>query len=241
MIPIGIRSGRGDAMTPDTETEVKNEEDPAEELLNVYDAAGNVIGARPRREAKASGLAVGAVNALVVNGRREVLLQRRPASKENGGRWDKTVGGHVSAGEDFGAALLREAGEELFDDGASPRVKLASSDDEFARALGRADLSREVVLRRVGFQRNLRDVRHVPGGGLRNVLYHVAIYVGRTEVPCRAFRPQPSEIDELRYFAPAQLDRMLVGGELSPNMAFLWLTHAYALVGLVGEAEHGGR
>src|SRR5919197_2799436 len=151
-------------MIPEVERDVENREDPAEELVNVYDAIGNVIGARVRSEAKASGLAVGAVNALVVNGRREVLLQRRPADKENGGLWDKTVGGHVTAGEDFGAALLREAGEELFDDGSSPRVKLASSDDEFARALGRADLSREVVLRRVGFQRNLRDVRHVPGG-----------------------------------------------------------------------------
>ena len=68
----------------------------SEELLNVYDAEGNVVGARPRREAKASGMAVGAINALVVNGRSEVLLQRRPADKENGARWDKTVGGHVS-------------------------------------------------------------------------------------------------------------------------------------------------
>ena len=43
-----------------------------EELLNVYDASGVVIGARPRREAKASGLAVGAVNVLV-------KFQQRPA------------------------------------------------------------------------------------------------------------------------------------------------------------------
>ena len=78
-------------------------DDPAEELLNVYDAAGAVVDARPRRAAKASGLAVGAVNALVVNGRGEVLLQRRPADKENGARWDKSVGGHVSAGEEFDA------------------------------------------------------------------------------------------------------------------------------------------
>ena len=33
----------------------------AEELLNVYDALGRVAGAMPRREAKRSGLAVGAV------------------------------------------------------------------------------------------------------------------------------------------------------------------------------------
>ena len=203
-----------------------------QELLNLYDAAAVVVGARPRSEAKASGLAVGAVNALVLNGRGEVLLQRRPRRKENGGRWDKSVGGHVSAGEDFDTTLLREAGEELFDDAHSGRVQLAGSEEEFAVLVATADLSREVVLRRVSFQRNLRDVRLAPAGGAKNVLYHVAIYAGRTGVRGDAFRPRPSEIDELRYFTVADVDRMLLGGELAPNMAFLWLAHAYPLVGL---------
>src|SRR6185436_8677794 len=130
-----------------------------EELLNVYDARGRVTGARPRREAKASGRAVGAVNALVVNGRGEVLLQRRPEGKENGGCWDKTVGGHVSAGESFDSTLLREAGEELFDDPQAPRVRLAASDEEFDRLLAELDLYEVVLLRRAGLQLNLRDVR----------------------------------------------------------------------------------
>ena len=62
-----------------------------EELLNVYDAEGRIVGAKPRHEAKSSGLAVGAVNALIVDGRRQVLLQRRPRGKDNGERWDKSV------------------------------------------------------------------------------------------------------------------------------------------------------
>jgi isopentenyldiphosphate isomerase len=94
--------------------------EPAEELLNVYDAEGRVVGAQPRRAAKASGLAVGAVNVLVLNDRGHLLMQRRPPDKENGGRWDKSVGGHVSAGEEFDTTAVREAGEELFDDPASP-------------------------------------------------------------------------------------------------------------------------
>ncbi len=90
-----------------------------DELLNVYDTSGEVVGARPRGEAKRSGLAVGAVNALVRDGAGRVLLQKRPADKENGGRWDKSVGGHVAAGEDFDATAVREAGEELFDDASA--------------------------------------------------------------------------------------------------------------------------
>ena len=201
-----------------------------EELLNVYDAEGRIVGAKPRREAKSSGLAVGAVNALIVDERRQVLLQRRPRGKENGERWDKSVGGHVSAGEEFDTTLVREAGEELFDDPRSPQIRLASGSEEFASLMRGADLAREVVLRRVAFQKNLRDVRVGPKETVRNVLYHVAIYIGRTEVPIASFRPQPSEIDELAYFAPAAVDRMLLDGRLAPNMAFLWLTQAQTLL-----------
>lgn len=205
-----------------------------EELLNIYDEAGAVIGARPRREAKASGLAVGAVNVLLVNGRGEVLLQRRPGDKENGDRWDKSVGGHVSAGEDFDTTVVREAAEELFDDDASTRVRLARDEVEFERLAGSLDLAKHVLFRRVALQRNLRDVRHAPGGGLRNVVYHLAIYLGRTEIPLGGFSPQAAEISALEYRSAAEVDALLLRGELAPNMAFLWLSQARPLLALVG-------
>jgi len=215
--------------------------DAAEELLNVYDTEGRVLGARPRRAAKASGLAVGAVNVLVLNDKGEVLLQRRPADKENGGRWDKSVGGHVSAGEEFDTTAVREAGEELFDDPRSPQVRLACDQAEFDRLVRSEDLGRLVVIRRVALQLNLRDVRHAPGGGLRNVLYHLALYHGRTAVAIEAFRPQHSEIDELRYVTPRELDQLLLEGRLPPNMAFLWLTQGHALLaGAKGTPVAGG-
>jgi len=208
-------------------------DDAHEELLNVYDARGAVVDARPRRAAKASGLAVGAVNALLVNRRGEVLLQRRPADKENGSRWDKSVGGHVSAGEEFDATLVREAGEELFSDGSSTRVRLAGSEADFDALLASADLTETVVLRRVALQLNLRDVRHAPGGGgVRNVLYHVAVYAGRSDVALGSFRPQADEIEELRYVPAAELDGMLLRGEMAPNMAYLWLTQGQGLLAL---------
>lgn len=200
-----------------------------EEMLNVYDAAGRVVGSMPRRAAKRSRLAVGAVNALVLDPRGHVLLQLRPEDKENGGLWDKTVGGHVTAGEDFDATMVREAGEELFDDPSSSRVRLAAD---------AADLDRQaaahpdgVVLRRAGLQLNLRDVRHAPGrSGTRVVHYHVAIYLGRTALALEAFRPQPAEIADLRFAPPAEVDALLLAGRLSPNMAFLWLAYGAALV-----------
>jgi hypothetical protein len=208
--------------------------EPHDEKVAVFDASGRPVGALPRAEAKRSGLALGAVNVLLVNARGEVLLQRRPDDKENGGRWDKSVGGHVDAGESFDAAAVREAGEELFGDGASPRVRLAGDGAEQARLVATADLTREVLFRRAGLQLGLRDVRLEPGGGVRNVVYHVASYLGRTDVPIVGFRPPAQEIAGLRYASPAELDGLLVAGELAPNMAFLWLTHAGALLSLAG-------
>lgn len=210
--------------------------EPHHERVAVFDGAGSAAGALPREEAKRSGLALGAVNLLLVNARGELLLQRRPADKENGGRWDKSVGGHVDEGESFDRAVVREAGEELFSDGASPRVRLARDNAELAALLRAADLAHHVVFRREALQLNLRDVRLFPEGGVRNVVYHVTSYLGRTDVPIERFRPPAGEIAGLRYAAPAEVDELLVSGGLAPNMAFLWLTHARALLALVGGA-----
>jgi 8-oxo-dGTP pyrophosphatase MutT (NUDIX family) len=210
--------------------------EPHDERVAVFDAEGHAAGAMRRDEAKRSGLALGAVNVLLVNARGELLLQRRPQDKENGGRWDKSVGGHVDAGESFDAAARREAGEELFSDGDTPRVRLARDAAELDRLVRTVDLAREVVFRREALQLNLRDVRLLPAGGVRNVVYHVASYLGRTDVPIAGFAPPADEIAGLRYAAPAEVDAQLVAGGLAPNMAFLWLTHARALLRLSGSA-----
>ena len=207
-----------------------------DELLNVYDAAGVVIGAKPRRDAKASGLAVGAVNLLLVNAAGEILLQRRPEDKENGGLWDKSVGGHVSAGESHDATAVRETEEELFDGGAGLCVRLVESQDALERAVATLDLTSSVVFFRAALHLNLRDVRHAPGGQRRNVLYHVAVYLGRTDVPVQLFRPQPSEIAELAYFPAEKVDDLLLAGRLAPNMAFAWLAFGQRLLGLAGRS-----
>ena len=206
--------------------------DAHDELVNVYDAEGAVVGALPRGEAKRSGLAVGAVNILLANAEGQVLLQRRASDKENGGLWDKSVGGHVLAGEGFDRTAVREAGEELFDDASSPRVVLHADETPLRDRLAAAGPETTVVFRHASLQRNLRDVRHAPDGALLDVLYHVSIYLGRTDVPLESFHPPACEIAGLGYFAPRAVDEMLLRGALAPNMAFLWLTHAKALLNL---------
>lgn len=201
-------------------------------LVGVFDDAGRPLRARTRSEATREGVAVGAINILLVNEKGEVLLQKRPEDKDNPGRWDKSVGGHVDAGESHDGAAVREAGEELFDDGGSPRVRLCPDEATLAAALHAGEPERGVVFRRVALHRGLRDVRHEPGGGLHNVVFHVAVYLGRTELATTSFRPPPEEIAALRYCLPGEVDEMLARGELAPNMAFLWLAHARELLRL---------
>ena len=190
--------------------------DRVEELLNVYDAQGRVVGTMARGEAKSQGLAAGAVQLLVVNSHGQVLLQRRREDKENGGLWDKSVGGHVLAGETFDEALVREGNEELFGSASAGRVEIVDSLDAGGAA--------GVIARRVRLELGLRDVRFAatPERRLINVTYHAAMYAGRTELSIEAFAPQVEELAGLRYFEARDVDRMLVEGELAPNMAFLW-------------------
>ena len=188
------------------------------ELLNVYDAEGVVVGSMERGEAKRRGFAAGAVQMLVVNQDGRVLLQRRRDDKENGGLWDKSVGGHVQAGETFDEALLREANEELFGRADAGRVALVD-DLEAASAEGAP-----VRARRVRFELGLRDIRYAATEGRQiiNVTYHAALYLGRTRLALEDFARQEEELAGLAYFEPAEIDHMLVRGQLAPNMGFLW-------------------
>jgi len=199
--------------------------DQVHELLNVYDAAGVVVGTMARGDAKSRGLAAGAVQMLVVREDGRVLLQQRREDKENGGLWDKSVGGHVLAGETFDQALIREANEELFGRADADRVVLV--DDVHASLSG----SHPIGARRIRIELGLRDIRYAatPDRPIINVTYHAAMYLGRTRLGIEAFAPQEEELAGLAYLEPAEIDRMLVTGRLAPNMAFLW----FALGGVV--------
>jgi 8-oxo-dGTP pyrophosphatase MutT (NUDIX family) len=198
--------------------------DQIHERLNVYDQAGAVVGSMERGEAKAKGFAAGAVQLLLVNHEGLVLLQRRRGDKENGGLWDKSVGGHVQAGETFDEALIREANEELFGRADAQRVAIV------------ADLESPVEdrtairVKRIRLELGLRDIRYAATAGrpIINVTYHAAMYLGRTALALKDFSHQEEELLGLDYFDPAEIDHMLVRGELAPNMGFLW----FALGGL---------
>lgn len=99
----------------------------SDELLDVLDDEGRVVGTAPRDRVHGLGLPHRAVHVLVRDGHGRLLLQLRSSTKGTcPGMWDTSVGGHVGAGEDVLEAALRETSEELgIEVAASALVTLA--------------------------------------------------------------------------------------------------------------------
>ena len=85
------------------------------EKLEIVDEEGHVIGLAERAELHRNpGLIHRVVHVLVFNNNGELLLQKRSAKKDVApGKWDTSVGGHISPAEDVLAAAQREMEEEL--------------------------------------------------------------------------------------------------------------------------------
>ena len=86
-----------------------------DELFEIVDEQGRVLGLRPRRECHGDpALIHQAVHLLVFNAAGDLFLQRRAKTKDiQPGKWDSSVGGHMQPGETPDQAVRREAEEEL--------------------------------------------------------------------------------------------------------------------------------
>jgi len=86
-----------------------------EEWVPLVDEQGKVTGQAPRSLVhKGSKLLHPVVHLHVINHNKAILLQKRPLSKQiQPGKWDTSVGGHISAGETLEQALQKEAFEEI--------------------------------------------------------------------------------------------------------------------------------
>ncbi len=94
-----------------------------EELFDIVDENGRVLGVAPRREVHGNPqLLHPTVHVHIVNRRGQLFLQKRAQTKDlYPGYWDTAVGGHVHHGEAIEQAMLREAREELGIDASKAR------------------------------------------------------------------------------------------------------------------------
>ncbi len=86
-----------------------------EEYLEIINNKGDIIGVAPRSEIHGNPLLMHrVVHVIVINKEGYILLQKRSINKDVApGKWDTSVGGHVSPGEDLISSAMREMEEEL--------------------------------------------------------------------------------------------------------------------------------
>ncbi|MBU1111180.1 MAG: NUDIX domain-containing protein [archaeon] len=135
------------------------------EKLEVYDLKGNLIGVQDRKEfydeIKAEFKRTGKITKLVktirlllMNSKGRIYLQKRSNLKnENPGLYDKTVGGHVAAGDSYNMTTIRECAEEL----GFPASILSAK--EFDRAIKVTDLNIVGVFKEVDHKNYFESVR----------------------------------------------------------------------------------
>jgi isopentenyldiphosphate isomerase len=117
----------------------------ADELVDVVDESDRVVGQATRAEMRRTNLLHRAVYILVRDSAGRAFVHRRTDSKDvYPGYWDVTVGGVVSAGEDYLTAAVRELAEELGIVATTPLVPLfpVRYADAATRLVGHAFLAR---------------------------------------------------------------------------------------------------
>ena len=79
------------------------------ELFDIVDSQDNVIGTTDKKTAHETGQLHRVSAVFVFNQNGELYVQKH----ESDGKWDHSVGGHVSKGETYAQGAIREAEEEL--------------------------------------------------------------------------------------------------------------------------------
>ena len=86
----------------------------ADELLNIVNEQGEVIGEAPRSRIHKEGLLHREINVWFYTPKGEVIFQKRGPNKDTyPSLLDSAVGGHVDLGESFESAVVRELTEEV--------------------------------------------------------------------------------------------------------------------------------
>jgi isopentenyldiphosphate isomerase len=162
----------------------------ADEMLTWVTDDDVVLGPVPRSRVHGNpALIHRSVHVLVLDPRGRLLLQKRSLRKDTQpGKWDTSVGGHVGFGQSYEEAARREAAEELGLELPGP-----GGDGGPEQGLVRLYPSR---IRNAVESENIFTFLHVSAG---------------------PFRPEPGEIDELRFWTRSEIEAALGRDVFTPN------------------------
>jgi isopentenyldiphosphate isomerase len=161
------------------------------ELLEVYKLDDTFLGNQNRKEFydeikkefSDSGVIskkVKAVRILLMNSLGRIYLQKRSGLKdENPNLYDKTVGGHVTAGNTFELTVVKECAEEL----GFPATVL--SDEEFKQAIKTIDLTIIGIFKKVDYISDFKSLRILGNGNSFVQPFMTEIYIGYYNGPIK--------------------------------------------------------
>ena len=113
------------------------------------------------------------IRVLLMNSYGRIYLQKRSETKnENPNLYDKTVGGHVTAGSSFELTVMKECAEEL---GFPASILL---ENEFNQAVKSIDLTIIGVLKKVDYIPNFESTRTLKNGTSFIQPFITEIYIG---------------------------------------------------------------
>ncbi len=171
------------------------------EKLEIYDLNSELIGIEDREKFYAGIKAefaetgkitkkVKSIRLILMNSQGRIYLQKRSKIKsENPGLYDKTVGGHVSAGDSFDMTVIRECAEEL----GFPAAVLAP--EEFEKAIKVTSLDIIGIFKKIEYLPNFESKRILNNGTEITQPYMSSIYFGYYNGPIRFVDGESSGIE----------------------------------------------
>lgn len=181
------------------------------EQLDIHDLNGNFLHVQNRDEFYKDSLAefekegkitkqVKAVVAIVLNSKGQLILQKRNKQKDfNANLLDKSVGGHVQAGQTYSEAVFQECSEEL-----GFKAKIVSAQN-FEASLNNYNLKETAVLKELGELSNYISKRKHANGYIQQP-YMLKVYIGFYNGPLTFVDGECSGVELL---TPTELEKDL--------------------------------
>lgn len=168
----------------------------ADELIDICDENNNLLGVRKMKsEAYQNMLWRRVVHIWIYNSKGEILLQLRAKNKKTfPDKWDLSVAGHISAGEEPIDSALREIEEEI------------------GLCVKKEDLSHLKIIK---FELISRDIR------INNFIY---VYTCRLDHGITNLNAQEDEVQSLRFVPAAKIEEELkiYPDKYTPNKDNYW-------------------
>ncbi len=160
-----------------------------DEFVDVFDEDGNYLKSCSRKDVHKNGLWHKASGVIILNSKKQILLQQRSKLKEkNAGLWDMSASGHIPSGQTPDTSLIREIEEEL---------GLVT------------DISQ---LKLLGIYK--RHEKHATGGGYLIENEFDYIYILESDVDVSKLKLQVEEVDDVKFVSVKDFLNLLKNGEV---------------------------